>query len=123
MKANTVNMSKEERVAMVKEDLKMLPVAAGVTAGYVGSHAFFDKTLRADTFMGTVKNCAKHHSQSGRAGLMSFLDFIKLGKLNKYVDKIGNKTFLAGLLAVDVAFNLLLINGLKSFFKSASQNN
>ncbi len=121
--ANPPKLSKDERKQMIKNDLKenLLP-AVGVSVLCVGIDAIGKEGIKSDSFIKTVKNCAKSYTVEHRDMIKDFLKMIKLDKLNKYVDKIGNKTLFAGLFTISTLATVLLLAGLKQIlFKTNSK--
>ena len=122
--ANPQKLSKDERKQMIKKDIKdfILP-AVGASVVCIGLDAIGKEGIKSDSFIKTAKNCAKAYTVEHRDNIKELLEMVKLDKLNKYIDKIGNKTLFAGLFTVSTLFTALAIAGVKQiFFKTNNKN-
>lgn len=113
------NLSPQERKDMIKNDLKNIPAAIGLSLALTGLNGItkFEKTPKCDTFAKTAKaytiNCIKQTSIDTKNTLKFFTNLLKLEKFNKNIDKISDKKMFAVTFALETLASWLFISAFR----------
>lgn len=93
-----------------------LPAGIVATTACVGIRAFIGNN-RSDTFVKTIKNCAKAYTHENKQNLGDFFEFINMKKFGDKIKNVGNKKMFAFIFAADTLFTAITFAAIKDFFK------